>query len=56
MDVHALPASHRNAEQAGAMRRWIATVLQLGIFAGTTAMLLLQRWVAEIDDEEAKAK
>jgi hypothetical protein len=34
------------------MRRFIATVLQVGIAAGTIATLLLQRWVAERDDEE----
>lgn len=33
------------------MRRFLATVLQLGIAAGTIALLLLQRYVAEIDDE-----
>lgn len=36
------------------MRRLLATVLQVGIAVGTVACLLLQRYVAEIDDEEGR--
>jgi hypothetical protein len=34
------------------VRRWAATLLGLGISAGVLACLVLQRWVAEIDDAE----
>jgi len=34
------------------VRRWAATLLGLGIAVGVLALLVLQRAVAEIDDEE----